>query len=69
MSIVNREEGNGLKIPKMHKLLHICRDILRHEPPMNYDTSPTESNHRPMKALSHNTQKIKSRFEFQTTSK
>ena len=22
-SIVNRQEGNGLKIPKMHKLLHV----------------------------------------------
>ena len=33
---------------------------------MNYDTCPTESNHRPMKALSQNTQRIKSRFEFQT---
>ena len=35
-SIVNRQEGNGLKIPKMHELLHVCRDILRHGPPMNY---------------------------------
>ena len=23
-SIVNRQEGNGLKIPKMHELLHVC---------------------------------------------
>ena len=23
-SIVNRQEGNGLKIPKIHKLLHVC---------------------------------------------
>ena len=68
-TIVKREEGNGLKIPKMHELLHVCRDILRHGPPMNYDTCPTESNHRPMKALSHNTQRIKSRFEFQTASR
>ena len=68
-SIVNRQEGNGLKIPKMHELLHVCRDILRHGPPMNYDTCPTESNHRPMKALSQNTQRIKSRFEFQTASR
>ena len=66
---MKREEGNGLKIPKMHELLHVCRDILRHGPPMNYDTCPTESNHRPMKALSHNTQRIKSRFEFQTASR
>ena len=53
-------EGYGLKIPKIHKLLHVCRDILRHGPSMNHDTCPTKSNHRPMKALSHNTQRIKS---------
>ena len=68
-SIVKREEGNGLKIPKMHELLYVCRDILRHGPPLNYDTCPAESNHRPMKALSKNTQRIKSRFEFQTASR
>ena len=67
--IMKREEGNGLKIPKMHKFLHVCRDILRHGPSMNYDTCQTESNHHPMKALSQNTQRIKSRFEFQTASK
>ena len=50
-SIMKREEGNGLKIPKIHELLHVCRNILRHKPPINYDTCPTESNHRPMKAL------------------
>ena len=53
----------------MHKLLHVCRYISRYYPPMNYDTCPTESNHHPMKALSHNTQKTKSQFEFQTTSR
>ena len=68
-SIVKRQEGNGLKISKMHKLMHICRDILQHGPPMNYDICPTESNHRPMKAMSQNTQRIKSRFEYQTASR
>ena len=63
---MNRQEDNGLKTLKMYKLLHLCLDILRHGPPMNYDTCPKESNHRPMKALSQNTQRIKSRFEFQT---
>ena len=64
-SIMNREEGNGLKIPKMHKLLQLCRDILRHGPPMNYDTCPIESNHCPMKALSQNSQRIKCQIKFQ----
>ena len=53
----------------MYELLHICRDILRHGFPVNYDTCPTESNHCPMKALSQNTQRIKSGFEFQTASR
>ena len=68
-SIVIRQEGNGFKIPKLHELLNICQDILHHGPPMNYDTCPRESNHRPMKALPYNTQIIKSRFEFQTASR
>ena len=57
---MNRQEGNGLKIPKMHELLRTCRDILRHSPPINNDTCPIESNHRPMKALPQNRQRIKS---------
>ena len=56
---MKREEGNGLKIPKMYEMLHLCWDILRHGPPMNYDTDPTERN--------HSTQRIKASFEFQTT--
>ena len=38
-------------------------------PPMNDDTCPTGSNHHPMEVLSQNTQRIKSQFEFQTTSR
>ena len=45
-SIVSREEGNRLKIPKMHELLHICREILCRGPPMNCDTCSTESYHQ-----------------------
>ena len=68
-SIMKRLEGNSLKIPKMHELLHVCREFLSHGPPMNYDICPTESNHRPMQALSQNTQRIKIRFQFQTASR
>ena len=66
---LKREKGNGFKIPKMYELQHICRDILRHGPPMNYDTCPTENDHSPMKALPQNTQQSKSQFEFQTASR
>ena len=51
-SIVNRQERNGLKIPIMHELLHVCQDIFCHGPPMNYDTCQAESNHHPMNVLS-----------------
>ena len=53
----------------MHELLHVCRDILRHGPPMNYNTCPTERNHRRMKALSQNIKRIKSQYEFTTPSR
>ena len=62
-------DGEGLKIPKIHELLHVCRDVLRHGPPIGYDTCPTESNHRPLKSMSQNTQRFKSRFEFQTANR
>ena len=65
-SLVKRTEGSGLKLPKLHELLHCCRDILRHGPARGFDTCPTESNHKPLKDLSQNTQRIKSRFESQT---
>ena len=64
--VVKRTDGSQLKIPKVHELLHSCRDILRHGPARGYDTCPTESNHRPLKNCSQNTQRIKSNFEKQT---
>ena len=65
-SLIQQTNGAGLKIPKIHELLHVCQDILRHGPPSGYDTCPTESNHRPLRSMSQNTQRIKSRFELQT---
>lgn len=64
--LVKRTDGSQLKLPKVHELLHSCRDILRHGPARGYDTCPTESNHKPLKNLSQNTQRIKSKFEEQT---
>ena len=66
--LVNRD-NNGLKIPKFHELLHVCRDILRHGPALGFDTCPTESNHRFTKEEAKKTQRIKSRFEHQTASR
>ena len=64
--LVKRTDGSKLKLPKVHELLHSCRDILRHGPARGYDTCPTESNHKSLKNLSQNTQRIKSKFEEQT---
>ena len=57
-SLIQHMDAAGLKIPKMYELLHVYRDILRHDPPIGYDTCPAESNHRPLKYMSQNTQRI-----------
>ena len=63
--MIQRRDGAGTKIPKIHELLLVCRAILRHGPSSGYDTCPTESNRRPLKSISQNTQRIKTRFELQ----
>ena len=60
--MIQRTDGADLTIPKIHELLHVCQDILRHGSPSGYDTCPAESNHRPLKSMSQNTQSIKTQF-------
>ena len=67
--MVKRTDGSHLKLPKLHEFLHSSRDILRHGPARGYDTCPAESNHRPVKQMSQNTQRIKSHFEIQTANR
>ena len=64
-----QRENNGLKIPKFHEVLHICRDISRHGPTLEFDTCPAESNHRFTKEEGKKTQRIKSRFVSQTATR
>ena len=42
-TLVKRNEGNELKIPKFHIVIHIPRNILRHGGVQNYDGSRPES--------------------------
>ena len=42
-TVVAREIGNGLKIPKFHFLLHFVRNIARHGSVNNYDGSRPEA--------------------------
>ena len=67
--MVKRNEGCQLKIPKLHEFLHTSRDILWHGPARGFDTCPAESNHRPVKRISQNTQRIKRHFEIQTANR
>lgn len=41
---VDRTDGNGLKIPKFHQMLHMRHYILRYGPPLNYHSGPGEKN-------------------------
>ena len=67
--MVKRNEGSQLKLPKLHEFLHTSRDILRHGPARGFDTCLAESNHRPIKRMSQNTQQIKRHFEIQTANR
>jgi len=44
-TVVNRSEGNGLKLPKFHQLKHLPRYILKFGAPNNFNTSRCESHH------------------------
>ena len=67
---VNRQKGNGLKIPKFHQLLHVPRYILKFGSPKNFNSGRCESHHitlskRPAKTA----QKRDSVYESQVASR
>ena len=65
-TLIHRK-GKGIKgIPKFHEFLHIVRNIAWHGPPTGYSTLPTESNHKPVKSVSKNTQQQIDTFSCQT---
>ena len=61
-----RKEGMRWKLSKFHTILHIWEDILQFGVPLEYDTSPNESFHKPTKAASKMTQKDVQSFNYQT---
>ena len=66
-SVVNRKEGNGMKITKFHLPLHFADDIIRFGSMSNYDSGICEAHHKSeAKKPSTNTQRRQSSFEIQT---
>ena len=64
--IAQRTAGMGLKLLKFHTILHIWEDIIQFGVPLEYDTSPNESMHKPSKLASKMTQKAADTFNYQT---
>ena len=64
--VAQRTTGMGLKLYKFHCILHIWQDILDFGVPLEYDTSPNESMHKPTKAAAKMTQRNLDTFNFQT---
>ena len=65
--VVNRREGNGMKITKFHLPLHFADDIIRFGSMSNYDSGICEAHHKSAaKRPSSNTQRRQSNFEIQT---
>ena len=59
----------GLKLLKFHMILHICEDIIEFGVPLELDTSPNESMHKPSKKASKMTQRAADTFNFQTATR
>ena len=64
---VNRVDGNGMKFIKFHLPTHASRDMLRYGPPMSFDSSTGESNHKEIKRPARQTQRNTKTFEQQTS--
>jgi hypothetical protein len=43
---VNRSEGYGMKLVKVHSILHVPDDVLMFGSGKNWDSGPSESNHK-----------------------
>ena len=65
-STIDRSQGNGLKIPKFHQLLHLPRYILKFGSPKNFNSGRMEALHIPLaKRPAKTAQKRKSVYEIQ----
>ena len=59
----------GMRLVKLHALLHLCLDILNHGVPLNVDTSNNEEHWKPAKAAAKLTQKDMNVFERQAATR
>jgi hypothetical protein len=68
--VVNRTEGNGLKLTKFHQLLHIPRYILKFGSPKNFNSGRCEAHHIKLSKLPASTaQQRQATFEQQVASR
>ena len=63
---VNRVDGAGMNFIKFHLPTHAANDMLRFGPPMSFDSSTGESNHKQIKGSARQTQRNTKTFEQQT---
>ena len=64
--IADRSTGMKLKLVKFHAILHLVEDLLNFGVPLNVDTGPNESHHKPIKNAARRTQRDVKKFELQT---
>ena len=67
--VMKREKGMGMRLVKLHALLHLCLDILNHGVPLNVDTSDNEEHWKPAKVAAKLTQKDMRVFERQAATR
>ena len=67
--VMKRTSGMGMRLVKLHALLHLCLDILNHGVPLNVDTSDNEEHWKPTKVAAKLTQKDMRVFERQTATR
>jgi hypothetical protein len=69
-TVINRQEGMGMKIIKFHLLRHYAEDIMRFGSMRNFDSSIGERNHcTEVKDPAQHTQRRKCNFELQTANR
>ena len=67
--IARRCKGMGLKMLKFHTTLHMAEDILLHGVPLEFETAPNESHHKPSKHAAKLTQMNATTFNVQVANR
>ena len=64
--VLNRTVGMGLKLTKVHMILHMWSDIYLYSVPSEVDTGTNESQHKKSKVAAKLTQRNEATFDYQT---